>query len=187
MVLYVYSCASRQTENNVICLQSISWSCCSMATPGQYMHCLCIPEHHLVHCRRRSIFSDSDLPIFSTMRGKRVKEQQRRRRRTLKSGHGTMYRLRRPVRLHFLHVEPLAGQACFSHFFFLLRHLEQSYLVLYQAKIFLQFLGIWKIQVSDQRFPNFCSCVGAVTSAASPTYSISSYTRFSTRCHSSIT
>jgi hypothetical protein len=51
MVPYMYSCASRKTENNIICLQSISWSCCSMATPSRFMHCLCIPEHHLIHCR----------------------------------------------------------------------------------------------------------------------------------------
>jgi hypothetical protein len=52
------------------------------------------------------------------------------------------------------------------------------------------FLSIRKIWVVDLRFPNFCSGSSggsAATSAVSPTYSISSYTRLSIRCHSSRT
>jgi hypothetical protein len=86
LVPYVDAGTSRQTENNVICLQSIGWSCCSLATPGRYMHCLCIPEPHLFPVGYGA--SDPDLPIFSTMRGNRVEEisllqRQRRRRRCL--------------------------------------------------------------------------------------------------------
>jgi hypothetical protein len=74
VVPYMDTSTSREKENNVIRLYSIGWSCCSLDTPGRYMHCLCVPEHHLIYCGRRSISSDPDLPILSTMRGKRVEE-----------------------------------------------------------------------------------------------------------------